>query len=137
MATLRVWYLWLKQIVRNALSVCSICKTRGVTSVSLRYPKAMCSECDAAYQRALKEADSVSIEALIFAYGPQEFLFRYGMKSLNPLAESQEDLENDELAYSKLINTGCVMDEEDFPCFDTFPGPPPTFNAGHPSRFDH
>jgi hypothetical protein len=122
MYSLGVWYLWLKQSVRNALTFCSICGVRGVSSTSLRYPKAMCSECDAFYQKALKEIDSITIEALINAFGPQEFLFRYGSRSRNPLADSQESLQE----YEKLLNQVCWIDEaEDIPCFDTFPSPAP------------
>jgi hypothetical protein len=126
---LRVWYLWLKQIVRNALTFCSICGIRGVSSTSLRYPKAMCSECDAFYQKALKEINSVTIEALINAFGPQEFLFRYGSRSRNPLADSQESLEE----YYNVVNKVCTIEEDELPCFDTFPSSPAIF-GGHPAQ---
>ena len=133
--TLRVWYLWLKQIIRNAVARCSICDRTGVTSWSI-HPEGLCDACDAGYQKAFKlYGSSKMVEDYIRESGKKSFLIAFVDVNMNPLADSQEDLENDELVYSKLVNTGCIIDEdEDFPCFDTFPAtPPPYLKGGHPA----
>lgn len=107
MSTIRTWYLWLKQLIRNALAHCSICGADGVESWSL-HPQGLCKRCDTIYNVALARYGTTKyVEDFITTYGPKEFLRSFGGINTNPLAESQESLE-----------------EEEIPCFDTFPGPP-------------
>jgi hypothetical protein len=107
---LRVWYLWIKQIIHNALAKCSICGSFGVDSWSL-HPAGMCARCDAAYQKALQRYGTTDkIETFLDVYGPEHFLqcFCEGWAP-NPMAETQEKLE---------------AEEEEIPNFDMFPGKP-------------
>ena len=103
---LRYFYLSAKRSVLLALEKCSICGQQGVESTSLRFPQAMCSECDALYNRALYVmGSSEAVEKFISDFGVKAFILRYDpWKKSNPMA----DLEPTE-------------EEEEIPNFDTFP----------------
>ena len=105
---LRYFYLSAKRSVLLALEKCSICGQQGVESTSLRFPQAMCSECDALYNRALYVmGSSEAVEKFISDFGVKAFILRYDpWHKSNPMA----DLEPTE-------------EEEEIPNFDTFPDP--------------
>lgn len=69
----------------------------------------MCDACDAMYNQALATFGTTEmVEDFLAASGIKEFRKRFGGYDYNPMYESEEELE-----------------EEEVPCFDTFPAPAP------------
>lgn len=116
MAGLRVWYLWLKQLVRSAVAHCDICGADGVDSWSI-HPKGLCATCDKVYQEALRQCGTtIMVEYMLQTYGKIEWLRMFGGINRNPMAESEAQLQAEEEAA-------------EIPNFDTYPGEIPIRNS--------
>lgn len=104
---LRGFFLALKRDIVNAFKECTLCGARGVQG--LTYTRYTCDTCARAYQEALDTLHSTNkVEEFIITYGKKELFRTFGDINMNPLADQEEDLE-----------------EEEVPCFDTYPAAPP------------
>ena len=101
----------LKRDIVNAFKECTLCGARGVQGIT--YTRYTCEQCARYYQEALDTLQSTNrVEEFIVTYGKKEFFRTFGHVNMNPLVDSQEELEENE-------------DEDDVPCFDTYPAVPP------------
>jgi len=104
-----IWH-HLQHEVRLALTACNWCGQRGVEHTSYDASKGLCHECGLTYEKVLNQLGSSA--------AVKDFQKEYGYREVyRQVSEFKEE----PLAYGLVPED----DEEEIPCFDTYPAPPP------------
>lgn len=110
----RIFFLWLYNEYKIAQDLCSWCGRRGIEATSIAYPARLCKACGLMAQDAAMNGYVIADVSVVFPKVGDTILpgmYYFDLSNLKP-----KDLPE---------GTQPIVDDFEFPCFDTYPSPLP------------